>query len=152
MNTSHNKSPLPQFLAESRKKYYCCKSCGISETNRVDWCDLGCGRDYNEIFEVKKADKLLTAAFLLALTLVEEGLPKVKNCELCGNPLSHHGHYQENGIYFCPPHRNKWLQPPENGTAKQFPIIDIAGSDKDDGFNEALSEVKQIITNLRGGK
>jgi len=34
------------------KKHYRCSICGYSEHNRSDWCDLGCGRDYNEMIEV----------------------------------------------------------------------------------------------------
>ena len=44
---------------KKEKKYYACKICGISETNRANWCDLGCGRDYNEIFEVKRVEEFL---------------------------------------------------------------------------------------------
>ena len=34
------------------KKIYACSNCGVSLTNRNDWCDLGCGSDYNEMIEV----------------------------------------------------------------------------------------------------
>jgi hypothetical protein len=30
-------------------KHYICNNCGYSESNRSDWCALGCGRDYNEM-------------------------------------------------------------------------------------------------------
>ena len=33
-------------------KIYACSNCGVSLTNRNDWCDLGCGSDYNEMIEV----------------------------------------------------------------------------------------------------
>ena len=33
-------------------KIYACSNCGVSETNRADWCDLGCGSDYNEMIDV----------------------------------------------------------------------------------------------------
>ena len=31
---------------------YVCSNCRVSLTNRSDWCDLGCGSDYNEMIEV----------------------------------------------------------------------------------------------------
>ena len=42
-----------------KKEIYCCRGCGISMTNRKDWCDLGCGRDYNEMFKVVNFSSLL---------------------------------------------------------------------------------------------
>uniref|UniRef100_A0A6H1Z633 Uncharacterized protein n=1 Tax=viral metagenome TaxID=1070528 RepID=A0A6H1Z633_9ZZZZ len=33
-------------------KIYACSNCGVCLTNRNDWCDIGCGRDYNEMIEV----------------------------------------------------------------------------------------------------
>lgn len=42
------------------KKIYMCGNCGVSLTNRADWCDLGCGRDYSEMIEVKGLQDLLT--------------------------------------------------------------------------------------------
>lgn len=33
-------------------KIYACSNCGVSLTNRNDWCDLGCGSDYNEMIDV----------------------------------------------------------------------------------------------------
>ncbi|MEK7180275.1 MAG: hypothetical protein AAB706_02265 [Patescibacteria group bacterium] len=33
-------------------KIYACSNCGVSLINRNDWCDLGCGSDYNEMIEV----------------------------------------------------------------------------------------------------
>ena len=33
-------------------KIYACSNCGVSLTNRSDWCNLGCGSDYNEMIEV----------------------------------------------------------------------------------------------------
>lgn len=39
--------------AESRK-FYCCNHCGFSVTNRADWCDMGCGRDYNAMIDITK--------------------------------------------------------------------------------------------------
>lgn len=29
-----------------------CNNCGICFQNRRDWCDLGCGSDYNEMIEI----------------------------------------------------------------------------------------------------
>lgn len=39
---------------------YFCNHCGYSPDNRCDWCDLGCGDDYNEMIRVPKRliDKL----------------------------------------------------------------------------------------------
>ena len=31
---------------------YACSNCGVLDTNRFDWCDLGCGSDYNEMIDV----------------------------------------------------------------------------------------------------
>ena len=36
----------------TQNKIYACSNCGISLTNRNDWCDLGCGSDYNEMIDV----------------------------------------------------------------------------------------------------
>ena len=44
-----NDAPAP---AESRKHYFC-RGCGYSPTNRRDWCDKGCGSDFNEMIELK---------------------------------------------------------------------------------------------------
>ena len=30
-----------------------CRVCGVSRTNRRNWCDLGCGSDYNEMTPVE---------------------------------------------------------------------------------------------------
>lgn len=38
-------------------KQYSCNHCGYSPRNRRDWCDLGCGRDYNEMIEIKQLIK-----------------------------------------------------------------------------------------------
>jgi len=35
------------------KKLYACSHCGLSVNNRGDWCNLGCGDDYNQMIEVK---------------------------------------------------------------------------------------------------
>jgi hypothetical protein len=47
---------LPQIVAvvevAEATPYYSCKVCGFSPTNRATWCDLGCGRDYNEMRRV----------------------------------------------------------------------------------------------------
>jgi hypothetical protein len=32
---------------------WCCKACGPSLTSRADWCDRGCGNDYNEMFLIR---------------------------------------------------------------------------------------------------
>lgn len=34
-----------------KKEIYACSICGVSERNRFDWCDLGCGNDYNEMIK-----------------------------------------------------------------------------------------------------
>lgn len=31
---------------------WCCCNCGASRTNREDWCDLGCGNDYNAMIRI----------------------------------------------------------------------------------------------------
>ena len=31
---------------------YACSNCGVSLNNRNDWCDLGCGSDYNEMIDI----------------------------------------------------------------------------------------------------
>lgn len=31
---------------------FVCSYCGYHPGNRASWCDLGCGRDYNEMFAV----------------------------------------------------------------------------------------------------
>ena len=49
-------------MSEEQRKWYCCKICGVAENNRKDWCDLGCGRDYNEIFEVKRMVDVIAQA------------------------------------------------------------------------------------------
>lgn len=35
------------------KPLYSCSHCGLSVHNRGDWCDLGCGDDYNQMTEIK---------------------------------------------------------------------------------------------------
>lgn len=34
------------------EKFYKCTICGLKETNRKDWCDMGCGSDYNDMVEL----------------------------------------------------------------------------------------------------
>lgn len=60
---------------EEKKRIYACKVCGVSFTNRATWCDLGCGRDYNEMFEVKNLLQLFRS---WALECVGEDLPDPK--------------------------------------------------------------------------
>lgn len=31
---------------------WCCTHCGPSPTSRANWCDRGCGSDYNQMFEL----------------------------------------------------------------------------------------------------
>lgn len=38
--------------ARKSKEVYLCTNCGISKYNRFDWCDLGCGSDYNEMVRI----------------------------------------------------------------------------------------------------
>ena len=35
-----------------KEEIYACSNCGVGETNRATWCDLGCGSDYNEMIDV----------------------------------------------------------------------------------------------------
>lgn len=35
------------------ERYFRCSICGFSYKNRGNWCALGCGRDYNEMIEIK---------------------------------------------------------------------------------------------------
>jgi hypothetical protein len=55
------------------KKIYLCKTCGVSLNNRADWCDLGCGNDYNEMVEVKGLPELLNE---IRLDTLRQVLPK----------------------------------------------------------------------------
>ena len=43
------------------KRYYACRVCGFSPTNRSTWCDKGCGSDYNEMIELKGLKEALTS-------------------------------------------------------------------------------------------
>ena len=36
-------------------KLYGCSNCGVSKDNRFDWCDLGCGNDFQSMMEVEYA-------------------------------------------------------------------------------------------------
>jgi hypothetical protein len=39
-----------------KRKYYMCSNCGFSPRNRSNWCDLGCGQDYNKMIEIKRLE------------------------------------------------------------------------------------------------
>jgi len=53
-----------------KEDYYACASCGFSLTNRENWCDLGCGRDYNKMILIHN---LAQAIFkYIKVLLVEE--------------------------------------------------------------------------------
>lgn len=36
-------------------KLYRCSNCGVSKYNRFDWCDLGCGNNFQSMMEVEYA-------------------------------------------------------------------------------------------------
>ena len=36
---------------------WACSICGLHPNSRADWCDAGCGSDYNEMFLVKHLDR-----------------------------------------------------------------------------------------------
>lgn len=40
------------ILGNNMNKIYACGNCGVSVTNRSDWCDLGCGNDYGEMIDI----------------------------------------------------------------------------------------------------
>jgi len=44
-----------------KQTYFMCNICGFSPDNRKDWCDLGCGSDYNEIYDLADMDKKIKA-------------------------------------------------------------------------------------------
>ncbi|HEC66991.1 MAG TPA: hypothetical protein ENI23_17075 [bacterium] len=55
---------MSKSLKKEAGEWYACTNCGIIETNRAMWCDLGCGRDYNKMFIVHKVDILINKATL----------------------------------------------------------------------------------------
>ena len=36
-------------------EFYVCSHCGFSPKNRANWCDLGCGSDYNKMTKLTDA-------------------------------------------------------------------------------------------------
>lgn len=67
------------------KKYYKCKWCGYSPNNRADWCDLGCGSDYNEMIVCsplqEPREKIDNDFTLHAYFINEDGF---EECRVCG--------------------------------------------------------------------
>lgn len=47
-------------MSNQEETWFACKSCGVAKTNRLDWCGLGCGSDYNDIREVKGVAQVIT--------------------------------------------------------------------------------------------
>ena len=40
------------YMAIRGEKAYACSVCGFSPKNHANWCNLGCGSDYNEMIEL----------------------------------------------------------------------------------------------------
>jgi hypothetical protein len=65
---------------------WACRNCGLHPNSRADWCDAGCGSDYNQMFLVKNIERYnerLLAAALWILpdsTLVHELNSRLVSC------------------------------------------------------------------------
>lgn len=80
---------VPEIM--EREILYSCNICGASKKNRVNWCGLGCGRDYNEMTKVIILGRPITLEDVLVAML--------KNKEPYGIAL----HCGNNYAYFISP-------------------------------------------------
>lgn len=53
-------------------EYWACVVCGYHPFNRQEWCDLGCGRDYNEMCKIPKSVARQTALLMQAIAEVPD--------------------------------------------------------------------------------
>jgi hypothetical protein len=69
-------------------KIYACSNCGVSETNRSDWCDLGCGSDYNEMIDVggrrfiEYSTKIKKTAISPIIEMIKQQVNDLRNAKI----------------------------------------------------------------------
>jgi ferredoxin-thioredoxin reductase catalytic subunit len=97
----------------------------LIQQNPLDW-DLKLPAFIQSLLNQQKSE------LLQKITLEKEG------CHLCSRPLLEHS--EENGIYFCP--CNRWHDHKENTSS--VPCLNIVGSDKDVGYNQAVSDLEVL--------
>jgi hypothetical protein len=47
-----NKQVMTDEWLKEHDGEWCCCTCGPSKTSRMEWCDRGCGRDYNAMIRI----------------------------------------------------------------------------------------------------